>query len=149
MRRTLLAIVLSAFSMTLPMANSQTAKHVTLASLRDRQRVLLVFANGDNQLAETQLTIAAKHGDGFRQRDLLLVGLSGSNDLAPTAMLSSADDAAARKRFDVHPGQFTVILIGKDGGEKMRSNQPIPWERLQQTIDAMPMRRDEMQGHAR
>jgi len=36
-----------------------------------------------------------------------------------------------------------VVLIGKDGGEKLRSAQPITAERLFATIDAMPMRQSE------
>ncbi len=119
-------------------------KDVTLQALRDQKRVLLVFANGNNQEAEARLSVAADHADGFRERDLLLVGLEGSNPSVPTGMLSPLEDQAARRRFHVSPGQFTVVLIGKDGGEKVRSHQAIPWKTLQQTIDAMPMRKDEM-----
>lgn len=122
---------------------SQT-RNTTLASLRDRQRVLLVFGNGDNQMAEAQLTVAAEHAAGFRERDLLLAGLTGTNPAVPTTSLAPAEEEAARKRFHVTAGQFTVILIGKDGGEKMRSHKPISWDTLQGTIDAMPMRKDEI-----
>ena len=143
------ALVLSTVLIPAKPAMAAPPGRVTLPSLRDHQRVLLVFTNGDNQLSEAQLTVAADHVDGFRQRDLLLVGLSGTNDAVPTAMLSSADDTAARKRFGVRSGQFTAILIGKDGGEKLRSHQPISWDTLQKTIDAMPMRQGEMQGNRR
>jgi hypothetical protein len=144
MKRTLLAIVLTGCSMMPLCGNAQPAR-VTLQAMRDHQRALLVFGNGDNQLAEGQLTIAASHIDGFRERDLLLVGLVGSNEALPSALLSPSDDAAARKRFGIKSGEFTVILIGKDGGEKLRSHQPISWEKLQSTIDSMPMRQAEMQ----
>ena len=123
--------------------NAQPAR-VTMQGMRDHQRALLVFGNGDNRLAEAQLEVAASHVDGFRERDLLLVGLVGSNEAVPSALLSPSDDAAARKRFGIEPSGFTVLLIGKDGGEKLRSHQPIPWETLQSTIDSMPMRRDEI-----
>ena len=129
-------------------ANAQPAR-VTLQAMRDHQRVLLIFSNGNNQLAEAQLNVAARHVDGFQQRDLLLVGLTGSNAAVPTAELSAADDAAARRQFAIKPDQFTVILIGKDGGEKLRSHQPISWEKLQGTIDAMPMRQDEIRTRSK
>ena len=144
MKRTLLPLVLGVLCLIPNTANAQ-GKPITLQSVRDRQRVLLVFSNGNNQLAEAQLTIAAEHIDGFRERDLLLVGIAGSNPALHSAVLSPAEDAAQRKRFHVAEGQFTVMLIGKDGGEKLRSHQPIPWETLRSTIDAMPMRQDEMQ----
>ena len=122
---------------------------VTLDSLRDHQRVLLVFSNGDNRLAEAQLNVAATHSSGFRDRDLLLVGLEGTTPGVPTALLSPQDDVAARKHFRIQPGSFTVVLIGKDGGEKLRATGPITWEKLQQTIDAMPMRQDEIRQPSR
>ncbi|MGI4806175.1 MAG: DUF4174 domain-containing protein [Janthinobacterium lividum] len=35
-------------------------------------------------------------------------------------------------------------MIGKDGGEKLRSNQAVSLEKLYNTIDDMPMRKNEM-----
>ncbi len=145
MKRLLLVTVLSALWMHPLYAQTQVPT-VTLQSLRDQKRVLLVFDNGNNQLAEQQLTVAANHVDGFKERDLLLVGISGSNPAVPTALLSGADDAAARKQFHVAAEQFTVLLIGKDGGEKLRSHQPITWSKLKSAIDAMPMRQQEAGG---
>jgi hypothetical protein len=148
MKRMIFALVFTGCSLMRFYANAQSAP-VTLQSMRDHQRALLVFSNGNNQLAEAQLNVAARHVDGFRQRDLLLVGLTGSNNAVPSTLLSAAEDAAARKRFSVRPDQFTVILIGKDGGEKLRSHQPLSWEKLRSTIDAMPMRQGEMQRGTR
>ena len=137
--RNLLTIALVAITV-----HAQTPQHTMLTALRDHQRVLLVFSNGDNTLAEQQLNVAATNVNGFRERDLVLVGLTGSDPAVPTTQLSAADDAAARKRFHIRPNHFTVLLIGKDGGEKLRSNQPIPWDQLHATIDSMPMRQQEM-----
>ena len=39
---------------------------------------------------------------------------------------------------------FVVVLTGKDGGEKYRSEHPITLEKLYAIIDAMPMRKQEM-----
>lgn len=137
-----IAVLLGMLGMAATPAPSQT-KTTTLEALHNK-RVLLVFSNGDNQLAETQLTVAAGHIDGFHERDLVLVGLVGNDPAVPATLLSAPADSAARKRFHITSGEFTVILIGKDGGEKMRSHQPIPWKTLESSIDAMPMRRDEM-----
>ncbi len=122
-------------------AQLQTA---TLASLRDHQRVLLVFANGNNQQAEAQLTVAATHASEFRERDLVLAGMTGTDTAVPTVTLAPQEETAARSRFHVRVGEFTVLLLGKDGGEKLRSHSAIPWDVLQRTIDAMPMRQSEM-----
>jgi hypothetical protein len=40
------------------------------------------------------------------------------------------------------PG-FLVRLLGKDGGEKLRRETPVPVGEILALIDAMPMRREE------
>ncbi len=54
----------------------------------------------------------------------------GAGDTAPSL----------RRKFRL-PAGFTAILIGKDGGEKLRRAKPFPTALLERTIDAMPMRR--------
>jgi hypothetical protein len=39
---------------------------------------------------------------------------------------------------------FEVLLIGKDGGVKLRQQEPVGTDVLFAVIDAMPMRRQEM-----
>ena len=127
---------------------------VTLASMRDLYRPLLVFAasNGDPRLLE-QVRLFARDEDELHQRQVILVpvqlkpgagsagGLTRASDLGS---MSAAEAAVARKRFHVGPGDFTVLLLGKDGGEKLRSHAPIAYATLRDTIDAMPMRQQEM-----
>lgn len=42
---------------------------------------------------------------------------------------------------------FTVILVGKDSGDKLRDTKPLTLTKLYNTIDAMPMRQSEMKQH--
>lgn len=123
----------------------------TLREMHDCYRVLLVFApNPNNAQLQIQFQQLQAEAAGFRERNLLLVPLLDPGGMAqlpqsdlPTATLTPEDEADARKRFHRHSG-FQVVLIGKDGGEKMRSSQPITSEKLYGAIDAMPMRKDEM-----
>jgi hypothetical protein len=73
------------------------------------------------------------------ERDLILIKVTGDT-------VRGASDRAAdlRRRFGVRAGAFRVVLIGKDGGVKIEAAAPLPARRLFETIDAMPMRRDEM-----
>jgi len=41
--------------------------------------------------------------------------------------------------------EFSVVLIGKDGGEKLRQKSPLTAKELFVIVDAMPMRRAEME----
>jgi hypothetical protein len=67
---------------------------------------------------------------------------------APYVVLGAAEMADVRRRFGVAAGSFRVVLLGKDGGVKLRSSEPLAVDRLDSLIDGMPMRRLEMQrGH--
>lgn len=49
-----------------------------------------------------------------------------------------------REEFGVSQGEFRVILIGKDGGIKLKRQSQTRLEDIFSLIDAMPMRREEM-----
>jgi hypothetical protein len=126
----------------------------SLASLRDKNRVLLVFAPSDQTPDfERQFDILSKHASDLRERDLVLIQVvtiahppTTANTLRVPHLPVASETAQLdlRHRFHVAPGAFTVILIGKDGGEKLRQHTPISIDKLNAVIDAMPMRQDEM-----
>jgi hypothetical protein len=125
----------------------------TLRAMRDCYRPLLVFAPAldDPQLVEQLNQLKAEPID-LKSRDLLYVPIvpEGHNQpipgsRVPTAGLSEDELAAMRHHFKVEPAEFLVILIGKDGEEKLSSRSPVTAERLKALIDSMPMRKSEMQ----
>ena len=56
----------------------------------------------------------------------------------------AASAAAFRRYYRVGTTEFRAILVGKDGGSKLRQSTPVDSVRLFRLIDSMPMRRDEM-----
>lgn len=52
-------------------------------------------------------------------------------------------------REPVAPEQAAAVLVGRDGGVKVRSDEPVPTPDLFARVDAMPMRRREMREKAR
>jgi hypothetical protein len=83
------------------------------------------------------LVIAAPslNHDAYRtQAALLLPALAGLNER----------DFVVQIQFGTK--SFSVVLIGKDGGEKLRRAIPLSPEELFAVVDAMPMRRAEMRG---
>jgi hypothetical protein len=108
----------------------------TVAQMKWDRRVLIVSApaTADEKLAEQRRILAAWKTNAAA-RDLTIVEVIGGT-------VSGASDAAAGLRRKYHlPATFTAILIGKDGGEKLRSAKPFPATALEATIDAMPMRK--------
>lgn len=108
-----------------------------LAAHRGQTRILVVAAPEARDpalLAQREALASARAG--LRERDLVVVEAVGAG----------ADASALRRRLGLPDQAFRAVLIGKDGGPKLTATEPVAPERLFATIDAMPMRRDEMRG---
>jgi hypothetical protein len=103
-----------------------------LDGYRWRNRPVLLFAPSadDPGYAEQRAALQAARA-GLVERDIVVL-----SDTDPAA------DGALRRRLE--PADFEVLLVGKDGGVKLRRQAPIPPAELFGVIDAMPMRRQEM-----
>ncbi len=103
-----------------------------VSSDTDKRQLLLFTQNKDTGLAEKQLAIWKEAQAEMEERDLTITVITG-NDLL-------------YKKYKVDSQtEFTVILLGKDGGEKLRTQNLLTTNKLFALIDAMPMRRQEMQ----
>ncbi|MFB6231804.1 MAG: DUF4174 domain-containing protein [Salinibacter sp.] len=115
-------------------------------------RLLFVFAPADaGDALPRQEEQFRGRDEGFRDRDLLLVTVRGTEQGTrreqPGADPRPLTEGAARRlreRFSVPPDSFRVVLVGKDGTEKRRDPEPVAARSLFDTIDAMPMRQREM-----
>ncbi len=142
--------VLVVMFLWLPMGFAQQ----TLATLKDTHRVLLVFAPSDHDPRYLQqMQMLEHHGAEMQERDLVLLPVvtEAGPQITPETLrvicgpgLSAEEQMLARHRLKIAPEAFVAILLGKDGGEKLRVTAPVSIDRLNRTIDAMPMRRDEM-----
>ena len=114
-----------------------TATAVTIAAMKDSRRVLIVAAPklADPRLWEQRRTLASwRHGG--HARDLSIVEVVGGR------VRGAADRSKVlRRQWHLPPGDFQVVLVGKDGHEALRSVHPVTAATLARTIDAMPMRR--------
>jgi hypothetical protein len=108
----------------------------TMASMKWQRRVLLVSAptHQDPKLA-VQRRIIGSWKVAAADRDLSIVEVVGDKVAGATD-----PQAVLRRKYRLSTTGFTAILIGKDGGEKLRSATPISAAVLEDTIDAMPMR---------
>ena len=125
----------------------------TLRAMLNCYRPLLVFAPAlDTPQLVQQFNELKAHASELKTRSVLYVPIvpEGHNQpipgsKVPTVRLSEDELAAMRHRFKVEPAEFLVILIGKDGGEKLNSRTPVTAAQLERLIDSMPMRKSEMQ----
>ncbi len=92
-------------------------------------RRLLLFGKGQFAF-QTQMRWLEKDSLGVAEREIKIESIEFNSELA--------------KRYHVKSGQFTVLLIGRDGGEKYRAHEPVTTKRLFGIIDAMPTRQLEI-----
>jgi hypothetical protein len=110
------------------------------------RRPLLLFAPAerDPRLVETMRRIEASRCD-FVDRDMALgrIVTEGTSTLGGQVV----DTNQARRllsEFGIGADSFSVVLIGKDGGESARCSGTLDLEKWFALIDEMPMRRAEM-----
>ena len=110
----------------------------TLRSHYWQKRVLLVAAPApDHPAFKEQKALLAPQRDGLAARDVVVLDVIYNR-------LSEADKQFLTQKMGVQPAQFAAVLIGKDGGVKLKSTRPIAPATLFGTVDKMPMRRQEM-----
>jgi hypothetical protein len=116
-----------------------------------KSRVFLIFAGPENPLVAEQERLLRSLMSDLRARDLVVLAVSGETVRQilghVPGTLPALDAADLRRRADIADGAgFTAVLIGKDGGVKLRSTKPVPAASLFGLIDSMPMRRREIGG---
>ena len=123
-----------------------------LTAYRWKYRPVLLFGPAESPILTRQREALVAAAAELAEREMIVVEVVGDGGMVhvPTELeaashrLSPDQAAALRKRFEVEPGTFAVLLIGKDGGEKRRVSEVIEPRDLFVQIDGMPMRRDEM-----
>lgn len=116
-----------------------------------KNRVLLLFApQSEHPAFRQQLSILTQDLAEVTDRDLVFYKIFLEGGSTPDhKTISKAESLAFYKKYVVEKEAFTIILIGKDGTEKLRSNKVVSSEILFGCIDQMPMRQREIRqkGH--
>lgn len=95
------------------------------------KRQVIVFGELQSPSVQQQLKLLQQAAPGVADRDMEIIQAAGKQHY--------------HQRYKVHPADaFVLVLVGKDGGEKYRTSQPVPAATLFDIIDAMPMRQQEM-----
>ncbi|MBW4707562.1 DUF4174 domain-containing protein [Roseobacter sp. YSTF-M11] len=138
----ILPLVLACFFANAPAAQTAEAElpemlFVTMedADLKQfiwKKRPVVVFADSENNPAYIeQMRLLHEREEELDARDVVVI-----TDTDP--------DAKSDLRQKLRPRGFMLVLIGKDGGVKLR--KPFPWDvrEISRSIDKMPMRQREI-----
>jgi hypothetical protein len=103
----------------------------TQPSFSRYRTVYILYTSHTRALLNQQVKWLSADKSGCDERDIQIIQLD-----IQKAQKSELD------KFSVNE-KFTVVLLGKDGTEKYRSEEPVPTKALFILIDQMPMRQSE------
>lgn len=139
MRFIILATIFVAAWAVGPMASEDP-----MAKYRGSDRPIVIFAPDryDQRLVE-QIGRFSIHRREFRDRDVIVIEVGGPFMRAEGRGLPHAP--LMRERYGIAEDDFTVVLIGKDGEEKLRVTEVTDPTVFYDLIDTMPMRQQELE----
>lgn len=145
-RRLALMLIVSVASTAL---GSATAAAAELSAYRWERRPLLLFAPTDNdpRLVETLSRIEASRCDFVSREMVLGVVVTEGNSTLDSQAIDADESQALTNQYAIGESAFSVLLIGKDGGEKLRVNEVPDLQTIYTVIDGMPMRSREMSAN--
>ncbi len=134
---------LIAILLTLCFTHSQADTENTLTRVSEliwKNRVILIWTDSPAFYQNTLKQFSA----GMKDRDIVWFIFNGSKITSNFRGLI-ADTFVTNTTRDYLPGEHTLLLIGKDGGIKVRHHQLRPND-LFEIIDQMPMRQYEIKA---
>ena len=141
----LLQYLLRAFIL-LVFASSSQLMSQDLSQYRWQNRLIVLQARAEGEnICRQQLQVLEEDVEGLMERKLIVVQLAESeNRIHLPEPLPLELKEKDQKRFRASEKPFSFILIGLDGGVKLRSHELVSREYLYALIDGMPMRRAEL-----
>ena len=120
---------------------------LNLKNFEWENRVLIIGGHGSKFKSQLdQINFEEKE---FIDRNLVIILLEENNSkisydgLKTIKTIDYDSTLSIRNKYDFK--NFKLLLIGKDGGEKYNSNEPVNINVIYELIDAMPMRKQEIE----
>lgn len=139
--------LLICISFLIPMlAAGQHSNRLNLTDYKWQNRLLLVFTPAqESDLYEGQMQGLSGKKEGLIDRDMKIFHLinAGASHIDEKS-IDKTEMQRIQTEYKVKAQEFTAILIGKDGTEKLRTHSILTTDKLFAVIDAMPMRKREM-----
>jgi hypothetical protein len=118
----------------------------SLTQLQNNARMLIVFAPNPNSPSfKRQLELIERHSFELSIRNTVVVPVSTASKLSDELFTfenlplgTPSEQADARSRFHVNPGDFLVILLDQIGSVQIRSAAPVDIHELVASLDSLP-----------
>ena len=132
--------------MLLAICDPSKTMAMDLAQFQWKNRLLFLFAPDNNHplFKDLKGEIIIQQAE-VEDRDLMVFEVL---DRDPSKMNKANIDRqtadSIRDRFSVPSNKFSIILVGKDGGIKLKRDDHVSLKEVFELIDSMPMRQSEM-----
>ena len=112
-----------------------------LAKYRSQNRVIVLFGGSGDQKLAKQVEVLKTQESGLAERDVVVMTVIGDEVRPVRGDATGVDARKLRQEADINGNTFEAVLIGKDGGVKLRSLDVVTGGKLFELIDSMPMRK--------
>ena len=119
---------------------------VHLDQFQWENRILVIFASqSDSEIYQAQMEMFSEYTDGLKERDLITFSLFDEEcSRLGGDIITNSSAESIRDRISPANCTYSIYLIGKDGGIKLKKEELLEVDELFSTIDRMPMRQREM-----
>jgi hypothetical protein len=117
-----------------------------LTQFQWKNRLLLIFAQDGNHplFQDLQSQILAQKAE-VDDRDLIVFEVPAQGPARMnTNTLDRKEADSIRNHFAIPSDEYSLILVGKDGGIKLKRKDQVDLKEVFELIDSMPMRQNEM-----
>lgn len=133
---------------------SLQAQKANLKAYRWQHRLLLLISK-DNDAVQynNQLQQLKEHANEFAERKLLILDIRKNKYriITPTKTTFEVSnwitDTSLFEKYALKKEKFSLVLLGLDGGKKLKQTKIITKYKLFAKIDAMPMRRQVLKAN--
>lgn len=132
-------------------ANNKTnqacpGEDISLNQFQWENRIIVMFADhSESEPYQRQMIEFESHPEELRDRDLVLISVFCEECATFEGNIISDESAESiRSRLSPMNDSYSIFLIGKDGGVKLKQDEFLEPEKLFRVIDRMPMRQREM-----
>lgn len=109
--------------------------------------VLVVSSDSNSEVFKKQLKELDSNPDGLKDRKLIVYKILPKNQKTANTDSTWIYNSKLQTAYIKSGELFKVILIGLDGGTKLEQNRILTTEELFSTIDAMPLRKNEVKTY--
>lgn len=137
MKQTLIAAAALVFS-ALPGASMES-----LSQFEWKNRVLILFGAPGDQMLRDQMSALDAQTAELADRDMVVLHVRSDAVETIFGTATRLDAKSVIKETGMAPDRFAALLVGKDGGIKLKSREIVPAAALFDLVDRMPMRQNE------